>query len=234
MGFTPTELPLELPKPKGRQLAATLFQPESLAQPSVRQLIILMHGWGADSQDLLPLTPLLAQDDPQRVVVVPDAPDICSANPFGRQWFELASPDLSSEMIAQACGDAVLTIHQMLDSLAERYRLPASEMVLGGFSQGGMAALSAGLSYSALLGGIFCLSGGWLTPDQTLTQNTGLPIFLAHGEADPVVPISMMKNSETALMDRGFAPQCLVRPSLLHSIDEPVIDGLANFIAKAC
>ena len=234
MGFTPTELPLEKATPEGRQLAATLFQPESPAAPAPRQLIILMHGWGADSQDLLPLAPLLAQDDPQRVVVVPDAPDICSANPFGRQWFELASPDLSSDMIAQACSDAVPTIHQMLDSLAERYRLPASEMVLGGFSQGGMVALSAGLSYSASLGGIFCLSGGWLTPDQTLTQNTDLPVFLAHGEADIVVPISMMKNSETALMDRGFAPQCLLRPSLPHSIDEPVIDGLANFIAKAC
>ena len=90
MGFTPTELPL----PEGRRLAATLFQPESPAPPSPRQLIILMHGWGANSQDLLPLAPLLAQDDPQRVVVVPDAPDICSANPFGRQWFELTSPNL--------------------------------------------------------------------------------------------------------------------------------------------
>jgi len=230
VGFTPAELPL----PEGRHLATTLFQPESPAPPSPRQLIILMHGWGADSQDLLPLAPLLAKDDPQIAVVVPDAPNICSANPFGRQWFELASPDLSSDMIAQACGDAVPIIHQMLDSLAERYRLPASEMVLGGFSQGGMVALSAGLSYSASLGGIFCLSGGWLTPDQTLTQNTDLPVFLAHGEADPVVPISMLKNSETALMDMGFAPQCVVRPSLRHGIDEPVIDGLANFIAKAC
>ena len=55
MGFTPTELPLGLPTPEGRQLAATLFQPESPAPPAPRQLIILMHGWGADSQDLLPL-----------------------------------------------------------------------------------------------------------------------------------------------------------------------------------
>ena len=238
MGFTPIELPLELPTPEGRHLAATLFQPESPAAPAPRQLIILMHGWGADSQDLLPLAPLLAQDDPQRLVVVPDAPDICSANPFGRQWFELASPDLSSEVIAKACSDASPLIHQMLDSLRERYSLPASAMVLGGFSQGGMIALSAGLSYPAPLGGIFCLSGGWLTPDQPpdqpLSQNNDLPIFLAHGDADPVVPIGMMQNSEAALIARGFSPQCLVRPSLPHSIDEPVIEGLANFITKEC
>lgn len=234
MGFTPIELPLEKTAPEGRHLAATLFQPESPAAPAPRQLIILMHGWGADSQDLLPLAPLLAQDDPQKLVVVPDAPDICSANPFGRQWFELASPDLSSDVIAQACSDAAATIHHMLDSLQKRYSLPASEMVLGGFSQGGMIALTAGLGYSASLGGIFCLSGGWLTPDQALTQTTDLPIFLAHGDADPVVPIGMMKNSEAALMAKGFAPQCLVRPSLPHSIDEPVIDGLANFITKSC
>ena len=227
-----TQMPIAIDG--GRHLDASLFQPDTEKSIKPKKLVVLMHGWGADGQDLLPLAPMLAGNSSGLAIIVPDAPDICSANPFGRQWFELASPDLSSDMIAQACSDAVPTIHQMLDSLAERYRLPTSEMVLGGFSQGGMVALSAGLSYSASLGGIFCLSGGWLTPDQTLTQNTNLPVFLAHGEADPVVPISMMKNSETALMDRGFAPQCLLRPSLPHSIDEPVIDGLANFIAKAC
>ena len=55
MGFTPTELPLGLPMPEGRQLAATLFQPESPAVPAPRQLIILMHGWGADASDLADL-----------------------------------------------------------------------------------------------------------------------------------------------------------------------------------
>ena len=230
MGFKPTELPLELPTPDGRTLAATLFQPDSQAAVSVRQLIVLMHGWGADSQDLLPLAPLLAADDPQRLVVVPDAPDICSANPFGRQWFELASPDLSSDVIAQACSDAVPVIHQMLGRLCADYDLAADAVILGGFSQGGMIALSAGLSYSGALGGVFCLSGGWLTPGQTVTQKTDLPIFLAHGDTDPVVPLAMMENSKTALIAAGFAPQPLVRPSMPHSIDEVVIDGLAKFI----
>ena len=103
---------------EGASLPLPPFRQKARSAPAPRQLIILMHGWGADSQDLLPLAPLLAQDDPQMVVVVPDAPDICSANPFGRQWFELASPDLASEMIAQACSDGVPTIHQMLDSLS--------------------------------------------------------------------------------------------------------------------
>jgi phospholipase/carboxylesterase len=135
-------------------------------------------------------------------------------------------------VIATACLNAAPVITQMLKALCDSYQISATDIVLGGFSQGGMIALSAGLSYKHALGGIFCLSGGWLTPSQTILQETGLPLLLAHGDADPVVPLAMMKASETALISKGFAPQQLVRPAMQHSIDEAVIDTLARFIAQ--
>jgi phospholipase/carboxylesterase len=233
-----TQMPIALDG--GRQLAASLFQPDTDQDigPDTgknikpKKLVVLMHGWGADSQDLLPLAPMLAGEASGLAIIVPDAPDICSANPFGRQWFELASPDLSSELIAGACLNAAPVITQMLEALCDSYQISGTDIVLGGFSQGGMIALSAGLSYKHALGGIFCLSGGWLTHHQTILQKTDLPILLAHGDADPVVPLAMMQASETALISKGFAPQQLVRPAMQHSIDQPVIDTLARFIVR--
>ena len=225
-----TQMPIAIDG--GRHLDASLFQPDTEKSIKPKKLVVLMHGWGADGQDLLPLAPMLAGNSSGLAIIVPDAPDICSANPFGRQWFELASPDLSSEVIATACLNAAPVITQMLEALCDSYQISATDIVLGGFSQGGMIALSAGLSYKLALGGIFCLSGGWLTPSQTILQETGLPILLAHGDADPVVPLAMMKASETALISKGFAPQQLVRPAMQHSIDEAVIDTLARFIAQ--
>lgn len=228
MGFT--QIPIVLDG--GRQLAANLFQPDTDRGKMPPKLVVLMHGWGADSQDLLPLAPRLAGGVPGLAIIVPDAPDICSANPFGRQWFELASPDLSSDVIATACQNGVPVINQMLDVLCDTYQMAAKDILLGGFSQGGMIALSAGLAYKQALGGIFCLSGGWLTPDQNILQKPDLPILLAHGAADPVVPLAMMETSQAALISKGFAPQLLIRPAMPHSIDEAVIDGLATFIAR--
>ena len=225
-----TQMPIVLDG--GRQLAASLFQTDTKKSTRPKKLVVLMHGWGADSQDLLPLAPMLTGNSSGLAIIVPEAPDICSANPFGRQWFELASPDLSSEVIGTACLNAVPVITQMLEALCDSWQVSATNIVLGGFSQGGMIALSAGLSYKHSLGGIFCLSGGWLTHNQNIKQKTSLPILLAHGDADPVVPLAMMQASETALILKGFTPQKLVRPTMQHSIDQPVIDKLARFISR--
>ena len=228
MGYQTLSISLE----GGRALAATAFQSDAATDTAPQKMVVLMHGWGADSQDLVPLAPMLAAADTKMAVIVPDAPDVCSANPFGRQWFELASPDLASDIIAQACRDGVPVIHQMLDSLSADFGVASENILLGGFSQGGMIALSAGLGYSRPLGGIYCLSGGWLTPHQSIAQENSLPIFLAHGAIDPVVPSVMMEASRAALLSAGFAAQSLVRPAMPHSIDEVVIEGLAGFIAK--
>jgi len=228
MGYQTLSISLE----GGRALAATAFQSDAATDTAPQKMVVLMHGWGADSQDLVPLAPMLAAADTKMAVIVPDAPDICSANPFGQQWFELASPDLASDIIARACRDGVPIIHQMLDSLSADFGVASENIFLGGFSQGGMIALSAGLDYSRPLGGIYCLSGGWLTPHQSIAQENSLPIFLAHGAIDPVVPLAMMEASRAALLSAGLAAQSLVRPAMPHSIDEAVIEALAGFIAK--
>ncbi len=210
---------------------------DSAAARPVDGLVVLLHGWGADGADLAPLAPMLARTDDNGkndniMVVVPDAPEICSANPMGRQWFELSSPDLASERIAEACAGAMPIIHKLLDRLGSAYNISTERIILGGFSQGGMLSLSAGLDYDQPVAGLFCLSGGWLSAHIGPRQKPPLPIFLAHGAQDPVVPPSFMQQTTQALKAQGFEPETLLRPQMAHNIDEAVIASLSAFISR--
>lgn len=195
------------------------------------KLVVLLHGWGADAADLIPLAPVLVCAGSGDAVFVPDAPYVCSANPFGRQWFELTDPGSGLGRNADACLATASLIAALLDAVSAETGYRSDQIVLGGFSQGGMVALTGGLAYASPLGGLFCLSGAWLTPDQPRAQASSLPVFLAHGGADPVVPVAAMTQAETGLRAAGFAPQTLRRDQMAHGIDAQTTDRLASFLA---
>ena len=210
------------------------------------RLVIMLHGWGADSSDLASLAPSLlgsvsvSSGDTASAhhrglgsaVFIPDAPDICSANPFGRQWFELSNPASGIERNSLACLQVAGFLAAMLDSLSAQKGYVSHQIILGGFSQGGMVSLTAGLAYQKPLRGLFCLSGGWLTPEQTCHQSAGLPVFLAHGLVDPVVPFACMTQAEADLKKGGFAPKTLRRDYMAHGIDSETLHALKDFIAS--
>ena len=211
-------------------LSGQLYTTGSVLSAESR-LIILLHGWGADGADLLPLAPELVSGPEGDAVFVPDAPYVCSANPFGRQWFELSDVAAGLGRNAAACSESAGLIAALLDGLSAETGVPSQQMVLGGFSQGGMVSLTGGLGYARPLRGLFCLSGAWLTPDQTVHQRADLPVFLAHGAADPVVPVQCMTQAEAALTKAGFSLQTLQRPQMAHGIDPETVQALAAFIA---
>ena len=243
MTFTPLKLDLN----EYGILSGQLYQPEALSEGQLDQsvnfgkdarLVILLHGWGADGSDLAPLAPSLLSlasanhSSFGSAVFVPDAPYICSANPFGRQWFELSDPATGIGRNAPACLQTAEFIAAMLDALAMRIGYGSDQVILGGFSQGGMVSLTAGVGYEKPLAGLFCLAGAWLTPEQTCHQPTGLPVFLAHGVVDPVVPFVCINQAEADLKKVGLTPQILHREHMAHGIDPETIDALARFIAS--
>ena len=251
MTFSPLKLDLN----EYGTVSGQLYQPEALPVgkddrggkiSKDARLVILLHGWGADGSDLAPLAPSLlkpasvAFEDISSThyslsggaVFVPDAPHVCSANPSGKQWFELSAPASGIGRNASACLQAAEFIAAMLDSLSMRMGYASDQIVLGGFSQGGMVSLTAGVSYEKPLAGLFCLSGAWLTSEQTCHQPTGLPVFLAHGVLDPVVPFACITQAEADLKKVGLTPQTLHREHMAHGIDPETIDALARFIAS--
>ena len=251
MTFTPLTLDLN----EYGILSGQLYEPEVLSAGQLDQsanfkkdarLVILLHGWGADGSDLAPLSPSLLgsvsvasenisstnNSSSGDAVFIPDAPNICSANPFGRQWFELSDPASGIGRNASACMQTVEFFAAMLDSLSMRMGYASDQIILGGFSQGGMVSLTAGVGYEKPLAGLFSLSGAWLTPEQPCHQRADLPVLLAHGVVDPIVPFECMTKAEADLKKAGLTPQTLQRKHMAHGIDQETIDELARFIAS--
>ena len=246
-------IPLKLDLNEYGTVSGQLYQPKALPVgqhdkgggiSEDARLVILLHGWGADGSDLAPLAPSLLGPIPLAsadissalhsssggAVFVPDAPNVCSANPFGRQWFELSDPASGIERNASACLQAAEFIAAMLDSLSMRMGCASDQIVLGGFSQGGMVSLTAGVGYEKPLAGLFCLSGAWLTSGQICHQPADLPVFLAHGMLDTVVPFACITDTETELKKVGLKPQTLQREHMAHGIDPETIEALGRFI----
>jgi phospholipase/carboxylesterase len=216
-----------------------------LTKGRINSIVIFLHGWGADGTDLAPLSDVLAQALPDHAkntaFFTPDAPDICSANPAGRQWFELSFDETGRQKHPDFCWQAATVIHQLLDAVSLDMGVPADRIILGGFSQGGMLSLAAGPSYQQRIAGVFSLSGAYLTLSQqqelqaagTGHLDAGFPILLVHGDDDAVVPPQALGHAKEALEGLGAAPDMHMVKQLGHSIDMEVISHLGGFLSGA-
>lgn len=176
--------------------------------------VVWLHGLGADGHDFEPIAPLLqTQLTPPTRFVFPHAPHRAVTINGGysmRAWYDIAALDLSR-------GEDVDGIHasaRRLDALIERELargIAARRIVVAGFSQGGAVALHAGLRYPQRLAGILALST-YLPLAATLSAechpaNRDIPIFMAHGDEDTVVPIAHALASKQRLQELGYTPE---------------------------
>ena len=122
------------------QLQGPSFGPSAGGPP--RQLVVLLHGVGADGQDLVGLAPMLARDLPHARFVAPDGPQPCDLAPYGRQWFSLQDRRPAS-MLAGIARTAPL-VDAFIDAELARQDLDDARLALVGFSQGAMMSLHLG------------------------------------------------------------------------------------------
>ncbi|TMH06120.1 MAG: alpha/beta hydrolase [Betaproteobacteria bacterium] len=179
--------------------------------PNPTLSIIWLHGLGADGNDFVPIVPELGLPPKLAVrFVFPHAPvrRVTINNGMAmRAWYDIAAADLSS----RADIDGVLESQAQLEALIARENergIASSRIVLAGFSQGGVVALHTGLRHPARLAGIAALSTYLVLADR-LTQdassaNKEVPIFMAHGTADPVVRFEWGEASRRALEAAGY------------------------------
>lgn len=193
-----------------------------------RQLVVLLHGVGADGADLIGLAPVLAEALPDAAFVAPDAPFPCDMAPFGRQWFSLQ--DRSPARLTAGVRAVEPAVQAFLDAELSRLGLPASAMALAGFSQGAMTALHAALRRANPPAAILAYSGALLAPE-SLPDELAVPappVLLVHGESDSVVPAAASRMAESVLRGVGIPVESLYIPGLEHGIDEA---GLAAGVA---
>ncbi len=203
----------------------------------VRRLVVLLHGYGADGNDLIGLAPALAPALPGTAFHSPHAPLPCEMSPFGRQWFSLAaydpdmlrrSPETFGPVYARMAAGAQAVapvLDAYLDGLLAHYGLEDSQLALVGFSQGTMMALHVALRRARPCAGVVGFSGALLGDgDLAAATVSRPPVLLVHGLADEVVPPEAMGSTESALRTAGIEVAAHGRPGLPHGIDD---DGLA-------
>jgi phospholipase/carboxylesterase len=173
--------------------------------------LIVLHGLGADGTDFIPMCDALdlASVGPLRFVMprAPERPVTINNGMRMRAWYDILAADLQRREDVAGLREAVRQTHALLDR--ERARgVPAHRIVLAGFSQGCAVALLAGLRYPERLAGLAGLSGYLPLADTTAAErseaNRNLPIFMAHGQRDPVVVMPRGSASRDALLALGY------------------------------
>lgn len=200
--------------------------------------VIWLHGLGADSGDFVPLIPELNLPSNLNIrFIFPDAPvmPVTINNGFAiRAWFDIHGITLDSKIDEKGIERSVLSMHQLIINEESR-GIPAEHIFLAGFSQGSVIALSSGLTYTKPLGGIIALSG-YLPLAEKIIEKAApfhfkLPIFLAHGTEDTVVPYPYGKITYTTLKEAGFAIDWHSYP-MAHSVSNKEIADISLWLQK--
>ena len=193
-----------------------------------KRLVVLLHGLGADGNDLFGLVPALAPALPETAFVAPDAPFPCDMAPSGRQWFSLQSRTPTA--IEAGVRAASVILDAFLDEALQKLALSDSALALVGFSQGTMMSLYVGPRRARRLAGIVGYSGRLF--GDTSEFKSKPPILLVHGDADPVVPPQSLPLAVKALEQAGVPVEAVTRPGLGHAIDEEGLRRGRDFLVR--
>lgn len=196
-----------------------------------RKLVVLLHGVGANGDDLIGLAPYWAQALPEAEILAPNAPFPCDMAPFGYQWFSLR--DWSPERLLAGIRIAAPILDAFIDDALGKRGLTDADLALVGFSQGTMMSLHVAPRRAAPCAAILGYSGMLLGSDLLATEAVSKPdTLLIHGEVDDVVPVAALPDAENALKSQGFDVSGIARPGLGHGIDPEGIALGAGFLKE--
>jgi phospholipase/carboxylesterase len=189
---------------------------------AAKQLVVFLHGYGADGNDLIGLGREWAKLLPHAAFISPHAPEPYGASPMGRQWFDLSLGDM--RMIAAGVKRAAPSLDAFLDAELKRLGLGPRALGLVGFSQGTMIALAVGLKRKPAPAAIVGYSGALATLEALPKDQGSAPaILLVHGDMDEVIPVDALFVAREQLAQAGLPVEWHVSQGIGHGIDA---DGL--------
>jgi phospholipase/carboxylesterase len=201
-----------------------------------RHAVIWLHGLGADGHDFEPIVPELnlPASTPVRFIFphAPTQPVTINGGMVMRAWYDITGMDLSAGVDEAGINRSAAHLRRLAQAAVDS-GIASEHIVLAGFSQGGVIALHTGLQYPEPLAGIIALSTYVAMPDtireSASDANREIPIFMAHGRFDPVIPHSLGRQSADFLAGRGYPVQWHDYP-MEHAVHPDEIRDLGDWL----
>lgn len=203
-----------------------------------RWSIIWLHGLGADGHDFAPIVPELVEDDwPAVRFVFPHAPVRAVTINGGmrmRAWYDILGLEIAQRQDEAGLRESIRFVHELV-ARENRRGVPSERVVVAGFSQGGAIALAAAVRYPEKLGGVVALSTYLPIAESTEKERTDanrtLPVFMAHGNLDPVVGHALGLMSKGYLENLGYAVEWHSY-AMPHSVSAEEIEALSTWFGR--
>jgi len=201
--------------------------------------VIWMHGLGADGHDFEPIIPFLnLSPDASIRFVFPHAlmrPITINGGAVMRAWYDIIEISTSKGQDQAGIRHSAAKIRDLINHEIER-GIPADQIIVAGFSQGGAMALHVGLRYPEKLAGIMALSAYLLFPErlhsERALENSATPVFMGHGTQDPMVPVKLGQAAQAEL-EKGHWPVEWHSYPIPHSVSQPEMVDIGHWL-KAC
>jgi phospholipase/carboxylesterase len=202
--------------------------------------VIWLHGLGADGHDFEPIVPELRLGDELGLRFVfphaPLRPVTINGGMTMRAWYDILTLDRGGPQDEAGIRESGRTLEMLTEREHER-GIPYEKIVLAGFSQGGAIALHTALRYPQRLAGLMALSTWLPLPDSfqrevidnTEAQSQELPIFMAHGTFDPMLPLALGQHSHETLVDAGYEVEWHEYP-MAHAVCAEEIAAIRNWL----
>jgi phospholipase/carboxylesterase len=207
-------------------LPYVLNVPSGKGDDAAMPLLVVLHGRGADANDLADLAAMMDGPEGYRFVFA-NAPKPFEPYPgmtFGFTWFDGWPPTPQS-----IAGSRALLL-QFLDEITKRYPPPDGKLILAGFSQGGLMALDGGFRTAQPLRGIICMSGGLYEED--LPKLPPRRVLIVHGTLDDMIPVVAARRARRVLEEHGIEPE-YQEFSMGHHVTPESMAVVSEFIRSA-
>ncbi len=199
-------------------------------------VVIWMHGLGADGHDFEPMVPFLGLPPDTAVrFIFPHAlmrPITINGGAVMRAWYDIIEISNNKGQDEAGIRHSAGKIQALIDHEIRR-GVPASRIILAGFSQGGAMALYVGLRYQERLAGIMALSAYLMFPERLQSEcsavNSATPVFVGHGTQDAVVPIALGEAAQSALQAGRWPVEWHSYP-IPHSVSQPEIADIGRWL----
>ena len=215
-------------------MALPSIEIETASNP--RHAVIWLHGLGADGHDFEPIVPeLVDRAWPALRFVFPNAPVrpiTINGGMSMRAWYDISGMEIARRQDEAGIRSSIGLLDELIAREVAR-GVPGANIFLAGFSQGGAIALAGGLRHATTLGGIIALSTYLPMAEKTEAEagaaNRATPVFIAHGNFDPIVPLALGEMSRDHLKRLGYAVEWHAYP-MQHSVCADEIADLRRWL----